>query len=245
MVGRRDGWQPIGGANLTGTSFRHTGLTVGTTYFYTIRAVNAAGETSDWLSTLRTATVARLSTPALTAAAAGGAVRLSWGAVQGAVRYELMAWWDEETGWQRIGGANLTGTSYTHTDVTVGTKYRYTIRAVNAAGEESAWLQQYVTVTATAAGLLTPALTAAATEGGVTLTWGTVRGAVRYELMTWWDAGTGWQPIGGANLTGTSYTHTVVTAGTKYYYTIRAVNAVGELSTWLRQYASATAVQPR
>ncbi len=267
------GWQPLGGANLTGTSYRHTGLTPGRKYYYTIRAVNAAGETSGWLGAGTnafpsvTATAAGFSTPALTAQATEGGVALSWGTVVGAVRYELMVWWDVGTGWQPLGGANLTGTSYTHTGVTAGTTYYYTIRAVNAAGETSGWLgaetNAYPSVTASqevpaggtstatptptaaAARLSTPALTATATEGGVALRWGTVQGAVRYGLMAWWDAGTGWQSIGGANLTGTSYTHTGVTAGTKYYYTIRAVNAAGETSGWLLQYASATAAQPR
>ncbi len=203
-----------------------------------------------------TATAASaLPVPQLTAQAGADAVELRWTGVSGAARYELMTWWDAGTGWQPIGGANLTGTSYTHTGVTAGTTYYYTIRAVNAAGETSAWLgaetdaypsvtaSQGVTAggmstatptpTATAARLSTPALTAAATAGGVALRWGAVQGAVRYELMVWWDPLPAWQPIGGANLTGTAYTHTAVTAGTTYYYTIRALNADGETSGWL------------
>ena len=190
-----------------------------------------------------------LSVPTLTAQARTGAVELRWTEVSGAVRYELMVWWDAGTGWQPIGGANLTGASYTHTNVTPGTTYYYSIRAVNAAGETSGWLGagtgEYPSVTATTAGLSTPALTAQAAGDGVALRWEIVQGAVRYELAVWWDAGTGWQPVGGANLTGTSYTHTGVTPGTTYYYSIRAVNAAGGTSAWLLQYASATAVPPR
>ena len=68
----------------------------------------------------------------------------------------------------------------------------------------------------TATALSVPKLTAEATTHGVVLRWEAVADAVRYELLAWWDAGTGWQPIGGSNLTGTSYTHANVTAGRKY-----------------------------
>ena len=69
------------------------------------------------------------------------------------------------------------------------------------------------TPTATASALAVPALAAQATAGGVALSWGAVPNAVRYELVTLWDTGSGWsgwQPIGGNDLTGTSYTHTDV-----------------------------------
>ena len=83
----------------------------------------------------------------------------------------------------------------------------------------------------------TPTETPAPTESAsvpdaasVVLIWGAVPGAVRCELMTWRDAETGWQPIGGNNLTGTSFTHTTVTPGTNCCYTIRSINAAGEKS---------------
>ena len=66
------------------------------------------------------------------------------------------------------------------------------------------------------------------------LSWTAVTGAARYELWVWWNSVTDWQQIGGNSLTGTTFTHTDVVAGTTYYYTVRAVNAngeIGELST--------------
>ncbi len=299
-------WQPLGGANLTGTTYTHTDVTAGTKYFYSIRAVNAAGETSAWLldyasatalaatgagtstptpsptataapgTSTPTPTASALAIPALSAQATSGGVVLTWQAVPHAVRYELLTWGDKGTGWQGIGGNNLTDTTYTHTDVTAGTTYFYSIRAVNAAGEMSAWLLDYASATALAAtgpgtstptpsptataapGTLTPtptatpdaslsvpaipALSVAATARGVILTWPSVAGAVRYELLTWWDAGIGWQQIAGNNLTGTTYTHTEVTGGTTYFYSIRALNAFGAASGWLLEYATVTAL---
>ena len=41
---------------------------------------------------------------------------------------------------------------------------------------------------------------------------------MRYELWVW-DSVNEWQQLGGDNLSGTTYTHTGVTAGTTYYYT--------------------------
>lgn len=108
---------------------------------------------------------------------------------------------------------------------------------------KAARLQLIPDATATA----TPTPTATATVGGVALSWGTVPGAVRYELKVWWDPLADWQLIGA--VTDTSYTHSGLTAGRKYYYTIRAVNAAGETSEWLgrktNEYPSVTAAQPR
>ena len=87
----------------------------------------------------------------------------------------------------------------------------------------------------------TPTLTAQATDTGIILRWEAVPDAARYELLTWWASDPGWQPVGG-RLTGTTYTHTTVTAGTTYHYSIRALNAAGAASPWLSgPYPSATA----
>ncbi|MDE0142853.1 MAG: fibronectin type III domain-containing protein, partial [Caldilineaceae bacterium] len=50
-------WQRIDDGNLTDASFSHTGLTPGTTYFYAIRTVNAAGLKSPWLQNFVSAAV--------------------------------------------------------------------------------------------------------------------------------------------------------------------------------------------
>ena len=190
-------WRQIGGDGLTGTTYTHTDPAAGATYFYTIRAANADGETSAWSDQVSTATatatatatptqtpaatvtptstptdttgqpsdfsaasavdptptpsptVAALSVPVLTAQAAEDGVELSWTTVHGATRYELWVW-DSVNDWRQIGGDGLTGTTYTHTDPAAGATYFYTIRAVNADGETSAWSDQVSTVTATA-----------------------------------------------------------------------------------------------
>ena len=85
----------------------------------------------------------------MTAQAAEDGVELSWTTVHGATRYELWVW-DSVNDWRQIGGDGLTGTTYTHTDPAAGATYFYTIRAVNADGETSAWSDQVSTLTATA-----------------------------------------------------------------------------------------------
>ena len=80
------------------------------------------------------------SAPTLTATPSADAVELNWTEVSGAVRYDLWTWWDAAIGWQQIGGDSLTGTNYTHTEVTAGVTYYYAVRGMDAAGEAvSAW----------------------------------------------------------------------------------------------------------
>ena len=225
------------------------------------------------------ATAAPLSVPNLTAQAAETGILLNWNAVPGAFRYQLLTWWANDPGWQPIGGGNLFATSFTHTTVTAGTTYHYSIRALNEAGDASPWITSNYptsivlatqegatstptqrpaateaatptaaatpapTATGSAAVPSTPNLTAQATNTGIILRWNIAPGATRYELLTWWDAGNGWQSIGGNNLTATTFIHTDVTAGTTYHYSIRALNANGDASPWITgNYPSATAL---
>ncbi len=181
-----------------------------------------------------------LPAPELTAQAADRAVNLTWTEVDGAVRYDLWSWRNEETGWQQIGGDNLTGASYTHSNLAAGATYYYQIRAIDAEGEGGEWSEQVSAATPPA--LDAPTLTAQAAAGAVQLTWTEVDTAVRYILWSWWDEETGWQQLGGDDLTGTGYTHSELTVGTTYYYQMRAENAAGELSE-LSQQVSATVTE--
>ena len=191
---------------------------------------STATETPDPNATA-TATPAATLTLTAQAEAGTGRVTVSWVEAANAVRYELMVWWDAETGWQRLDDGGLTGTTFTHSDVTVGTTYFYTIRTVDASGAAGAW-SAYARATVSA--LPAPGLTAQAEAGAgrVTVSWVEVANAVRYELMVWWDAGTGWQRLDDGSLTGITFTHSGVTVGTTYYYTVRAVDANGAASAW-------------
>jgi len=100
--------------------------------------------------------------PVLSAVAAAGAVELSWTAVTGAVRYELWAWQNSVTGWQRLDDGSLTSISYTHGGLTAGTTYWYAVRAVDAGGTASAW-SEYANATVSDGSALTPTATPTAT----------------------------------------------------------------------------------
>ena len=136
-----DGWEQIGGDNLTATSYTHFGLAAGVSYYYQIRAVIADDENGEWSQLVSATVPVNLAAPELTAQAAAGAVELSWTEVAGAVRYELWSWTSAD-GWEQIGGDDLTATTHNHPGLTVGTTYFYQVRAVNADGENSAWSPQ-------------------------------------------------------------------------------------------------------
>ena len=232
------GWQLLGGGSLTGTTHTHSQLTAGRTYFYLIAAVDSGGTRgawSDYDSVALPAHSQRLDPPVLNATPSGSAaINVGWNIVPGAVRYQLWTWWNNDPGWQLLGGGSLTGTAYRHASLTPGLTYHYIIAAVDNAGVMSDWSAQIqVTLPVSQTALPAPALTVTSTVSGtVESNWSDVTGASAYQLWEWQDTVTGWERLDEGDLTTTSFTRTEATAGQTYFYTVAAVDAQGNRGAW-------------
>ncbi len=230
-------WEQADDGSLTGfsTSFTHVGLTSGETYYYLGRSITASGHNGLFGQPVAATVPVTLTAPALTLTPGHGQIALSWQAITGADSYELWTW-QEGADWVQLDDGSLTATSFTHPSLTVGSKHYYAVRALSDDGTEGAWSEY---VGAIAAGELpTPVLTATASGAQITITWQAVTGADTYELW-YWISGSDWQRLDDGTLAATSYTHTGLTTGTTYLYTLRALSNDGKESAW-SEHASAT-----
>ena len=210
---------------LTGTSYTDSSVTNGSTYFYKVAAVNAAGTSGQSNEASATPEPSIPPAPATLLATPGNAtVTLNWTASSGATSYSVFRGTSSGgEGSTAIGTS--TGTSYTDSSVTNGTTYFYTVKAVNTAGTSGSSIEASATPSAGAP----PAPTNLAATGGnatVSLTWSTSSGATSYSVFRGTSSGgEGSTAIGTS--TGASYTDNSVTNGTKYYYTVKAVSSGG------------------
>ncbi|MBM7770186.1 chitodextrinase [Actinokineospora baliensis] len=219
-------------ASVTGTSATVDGLTADTEYTFTVRAKDAAGNTSPASAAVKARTSPA---PDTTAPSAPGGLR-STGTTQTSV---ALAWDTASdnigvTGYDVYQGATLatsvTGTSATVEGLTADTEYTFTVRAKDAAGNVSA-ASPAVTARTSAA----PDTTAPSTPSGLRST-----GTSQTTIDLTWDAATdnigvtAYDIYQGATLaksvTGTSATIDGLTADTEYSFTVRAKDAAGNTS---------------
>jgi len=120
----------------TSTSFAHSGVSAGYTYYYKVVAVNTAGQSS--LSSEVSATVLP-STPigvSVVYQSSGNQNYLSWNSVSGASSYKI--YWGTSSG---VGTSSnsmtTTSTNFAHSGLSAGYTYYYKVVAVNAAGQSS------------------------------------------------------------------------------------------------------------
>jgi len=120
---------------VTATSYTNTGLTNGTTYYYKVAAVNAAGTSG--LSAEASA-MPQLSAPpaptGLKATAGNAQVSLSWTASSGAASYNVYRGTSSGGEGTTPITTGVTTTSYVNTGLTNGKTYYYKVAAVNAGG---------------------------------------------------------------------------------------------------------------
>ncbi|MES2527358.1 MAG: fibronectin type III domain-containing protein [Bdellovibrionota bacterium] len=193
-----------------------TGLTANTTYYVVVRANNTVGTLTQVTSTESSLKTVTGAPTGLVATATPGSVGLTWGAVTGASTYKIY----RGTASGALSLLTTSGTaSYTDATAANGTTYFYAIVSNN--GADSAQSAE-VSVQPISSFSLTAAT--AASSSSIDLTWGTATGSAAYDVR--YGTSTGVYLTTVSNVTS-PYTLTGLTAGTRYYISIRARNAVG------------------
>ena len=174
----------------------------------------------------------------------GGGIQVTWNEADGAAKYKVYRKDAANTVWKVI--AIVTGTSYVDKSAAAGVTYSYTVRGVDADGELSPGFDR-TGVSATIPKPTAPANVtlgdAKVVTGGIQVTWNEADGAAKYKVYRKDAANTVWKVI--AIVTGTSYVDKSAAAGVTYSYTVRGVDADGELSPGFdRTGVSATIPKP-
>ena len=212
----------------------------GTKYYFTVKAVNTVGLGAASAEVSATPEPVPGSPNSLTATAGGGSVKLTWAAPPGAVTgYDLYQ--GTGPGAEGATSAHLPASpaSDTVSGLTPGTTYYFTVAGVNASGEGLVSNEAFAvpTVVLTPPG---PPVGVNATRGNreVLLTWHTPV-SDGGTAITGYNVYQGTSPGGEGATSVATTTGTAVFAtndaaqvrnGTKYYFTVKAVNTVG-LST--------------
>src|SRR5215475_8909763 len=211
---------------VTATNFTNTQLVNGTTFFYVVSAVNAAGESGN--SNQASATPLGTPPPAptgLTASPGNAQVSLNWNASAGASSYNVKRSTTNGGPYTTI-ATGVTTTNFTNTHLVNGTTYFFVVSAVNASGESGNSNQASATPLGTPPAAPT-GLTATPGNAQVSLNWNASSGASSYNVKRSTTNGGPYTTIA-TGVTSTSFTNTGLTNGTTYFFVVSAVNSAGE-----------------
>jgi len=198
---------------------------VGECYYYYVVAVGYGGGTSEKSNTVyRTVDCA---TPVVTATnvASTGKVKLTWGAVEGAAKYEIYRATSLNGTYTKI--YTTTKTSMINTSTQAGKTYYYKVKAISA--DTSAANSALSQVASQIAKLARPVVTASTNSAGnVVLKWSAVDGAAKYTVYRATSANGTYTKL--FTTSKVSVINSTVTAGNTYYYKVVAVYADNTLA---------------
>ena len=201
----------------TKTSYTNKSTSIGTTYYYKVKAVKTVDGTN-YTSDLSGAKsiLCKPAAPTVSIYRTNGKPQLKWSAVTGATKYWI---------YRSTDGVNFsyydstTKTSYTNSGAASGKKYYYRVKAVavvngnNVASANSGTKSLMTT-------LAKPTVSITTSNGKPKITWKAVTGADKYYVYRSTD---------GKNFsyydstTKLSYTNTGAKKNTKYYYKVKAI----------------------
>jgi PQQ-dependent dehydrogenase (s-GDH family) len=220
----------VNGSTITTTSFNVTGLSAATSYAFTVKAKDAAGNESAASSALNVTTpdTQAPTTPTGLASSAltQSSVTISWTASTDNV---AVAGYDVYRNGVKVNGSTITTTSFNVTGLSASTAYAFTVKAKDAAGNESAASSALnVTTPDTQAPTAPTGLASASlTQTSFTLSWTASTDNVG---VTGYDVYRNGTKINGSLVTTTSYSVTGLTVATTYAFTVKAKDAAGNES---------------
>jgi len=208
-------------ATTTKTAYTDTTGKLGTKYYYKIRACYSIADGNSAYSNCVSG-IRDLPAPVITRTntSSTGNCKLSWEAVDGAVKYTIYRSTSSSSGFKEL--ATTKKLAYTDTSAKVGTKYYYKIKAIHSNSSSNS---AYSNCVSGIRDLAAPVIkrTNTASTGQCKLSWSAIDGATRYYVYRSTSSSSGFEKI--ASTTKTAYTDTSAKVGTKYYYKIKAIHS--------------------
>jgi fibronectin type 3 domain-containing protein len=219
-------------ATSTSPAYTDSNVAAGATYYYLVRAVNAAGTsaTSNEASCAIPGTAPSAPT-SLSATLTAGKVALTWNApsTNGGSAITSYSIYRGTSAGSESALATSTSLSYTDSNVAAGTTYYYVVKAVNSVSTSAASNEASCTIPSVAPSAPT-SLSATLTAGKVALTWNAPSSSgsspiTSYSVYRGTNSALTNQVLIGTSST-TGYSDMISSEGT-YYYTVKAVSSVG------------------
>ena len=202
-------------ATVTGTGYNDKSAPADTTCKYYVQALGKTSALNGKASNVVTA-VTGIPTPPIDGYvnAISGKPGINWGAVDGAVKYQVYRSTKSSKGYTLL--TTTTGTTYIDTTVSAGKTYYYKVRALGNVGKSAD--SSYVKLTGKCA---VPTITADnASSGKPVISWQKVSGAKKYTVYSATSENGKYKKLG--TTSGVSYTDTKAKFGTAYYYKVIA-----------------------
>lgn len=201
----------------TKTSYTNSGATIGTTYYYKVKAIDVTSNGNVTLNTTAVKSImCRPAAPSISIYRVSGKPQLKWSAVTGASKYWIYRSTDGEN-YKYYD--STTKTSYTNSGANSATMYYYKVKAVavvNGNNITSAYSNSKSLYTS----LKAPTLLGGSYNTMPHFSWGGVNGADRYWIYRSTD-GKNYEYL--ATTRECSYFDMNTFVGTTYYYKVKAV----------------------